>query len=119
MLHIKISHKLLKSMQTVFLTLLMLTKVDEKDVTTERNDNRSPAPVTIEPRIAVFNLYLHSKSLVMSPSGYREVDDYSKVTHQRITQLKDGVGMRLNPTVNLFGCKTWPLNPQPLLPSSM
>ena len=34
--HIKISHKFLKSMQECFLTLLLLVKVDEKDVTTEK-----------------------------------------------------------------------------------
>lgn len=33
MLHIKISHK---SMQKFFLTILMLVKVDEKDVTIEK-----------------------------------------------------------------------------------
>lgn len=36
MMHIKISHKLLNSMQKFFLTLLMLVKVDEMDVTTEK-----------------------------------------------------------------------------------
>lgn len=57
MLHIKISHKLLKSMQTFFLTLLMLTKVDEKDVTTEKMTTEAQHQSPLTPGL-LYSIYI-------------------------------------------------------------